>query len=106
MKMLAILLLVVAPLVFAYYKKPLMPAHQEKIYLVATGADKVTDQEVYSLPPWEGLEFRDWVIVTATQDKQKQSLVSYGIIGYLKVVDKEWALKAFDLKAKEAEGSR
>ena len=104
--MLVILLLVVAPLGYAYYNKPLLPAHKEKIYLVATGSDKVTDQEIYSQPQWDGLEFRDWLIVTATQDKEKQSLVSWGFVGYLKIVDTDWALKAFDLKPKDAEGSK
>lgn len=104
MKILAVILLVV--LGYAYYNKPLLPAHQEKIYLTATGTETNTDQEVYSQPEWDGLEFRDWFIVTATQDKQKQSLVSWGFVGYLKVVDTEWALNAFDLKKQESEGSK
>ncbi|HEX5773523.1 MAG TPA: hypothetical protein VFY07_04305 [Geomobilimonas sp.] len=103
MKILAIVLLVV--LGYAYYNKPLLPAHQEKIYLIATGTETVTDEEIYSQPEWDGLEFRDWFIVTATQDKQKQSLVSWGFVGYLKVVDTEWAPKIFDLSP-EAEGSK
>lgn len=106
MKMLVILLLVVAPLGFAYYKKPLLPDHQERIYLVATGTDALTDREVLSQPQWDGLEFRDWYIATATQDKQKQSLVSWGIVGYVKVMDTDWALKAFDLKKQDTEGSK
>ncbi|RII29009.1 MAG: hypothetical protein CXR31_03835 [Geobacter sp.] len=106
MKALIIILLVAIPLGYAYYNKPLLAAHQEKIYLTATGADAITDEEIYSQPQWDGLEFRDWLIVTATQDKQKQSLVSWGFVGYLKVVDPDWALKAFELKTQDAEGGK
>ena len=106
MKALIIILLVVVPLGYAYYNKPLLAAHQEKIYLTATGTDAITDEEIYSAPQWDGLEFRDWLIVTATQDKQKQSLVSWGFVGYMKVVDTDWALKAFEIETGDAGGSK
>ena len=104
MKALIIILLVAVPLGYAYHNRPLLAAHEEKIYLTATGTDTITDEDIYSKPQWDGLEFHDWLIVTATRDKQKQSLVSWGFAGYLKVVDTDWALKAFNLKTQDAEG--
>lgn len=101
-----IIIILVAILGYAYYERPLLPAHQEKIYLTATGTDTITDEEIYSQPQWDGLEFRDWFIVTATRDKQKQSLVSWGFAGYLKVVDTDWALKAFELETQDGGGGK
>jgi hypothetical protein len=71
---------------------------------MATGSSEAVGDEVYAQPQWEGLEFVDWKFVTATRDKSKQSLVSYGIVNYIKVVDSEWATKAFELKPKEVDG--
>lgn len=104
MKKWLIIALVVAPFVYANYKKPLLIKHQQKIYQAATGSAEAVDETVYAEPQWDGLEFVDWKFVTATRDKSKQSLVSYGIVDYIKVVDSEWAPKAFGLKSREADG--
>lgn len=96
--------LVIAPFVYASYKKPLFLNHQTKIYQLAAGSTESEDETVYTMPQWEGLEFVDWKFVTATRDKSKQSMVSFGIVDYIKVVDSDWAPKAFDLKPKEVEG--
>jgi hypothetical protein len=105
MKKWIIIALVLAPFVYANYNKPLLLKHQQKIYQLATGSTEAVDDEVYTQPQWDGLEFVDWKILTATRDKSKQSLVSYGIITYIKVVDTEWGPKAFELKAKEVDGA-
>lgn len=97
--------LVIAPFVYANYHKPLLIKHQQKIYQTATGSTEAVDEEIYAQPQWEGLEFVDWKFLTATRDKNKQSLVSYGIVNYIKVVDSEWAPKVFELKPKEADGA-
>lgn len=104
MKKWIIIALVIAPFVYANYNKPLLLKHQQKIYQLATSSTEAVDDEVYAQPQWEGLEFVDWKFLTATRDKNKQSLVSYGIVNYIKVVDSEWAPKAFDLKSKEVDG--
>lgn len=104
MKKWIITAIVIAPFVYANYNKPLLIKHQQKIYQMATGSTETVDKTVYAMPQWEGLEFVDWKFVTATRDKNKQSLVSYGIVDYIKVVDSEWAPKAFGLKAKETDG--
>ncbi len=104
MKKWIILALVIAPFIYANHKKPLLLNHQQKIYQMATGSTEAVDETVYAEPQWEGLEFVDWKFVTATRDKNKQSLVSYGIVDYIKVVDKEWAPKAFGLKSRESDG--
>jgi hypothetical protein len=104
MKKWIIIALVIAPFVYANHNKPLLIKHQQKIYQMASGSPEAVDETVYAMSPWEGLEFIDWKFVTATRDKNKQSLVSYGIVDYIKVVDSEWAPKAFGLKSKEADG--
>lgn len=104
MKKLVILALVIAPFVYANQNKPLLVKHQQKIYQMATGSTEAVDETVLAKPQWEGLEFVDWKFVTATRDKNKHSLVSYGIVDYIKVVDKGWAPKAFGLKSMEADG--
>lgn len=105
MKKWIILALVIAPFVYANHNKPLLAKHQQKIYQVATGSAEAVDESVYAEPQWDGLEFVDWKFVTATRDKSKQSLVSYGIVDYIKVLDNKWAPKAFGLESKEAEGA-
>jgi hypothetical protein len=104
MKKWIIIALVIAPFVYANYKKPLLLKHQQKIYQVAVGAEKAVDEEVYAMPAWEGLEFVDWKFATATRDKSKQSMVSFGIADYIKVVDSEWAPKALEIKSEGASG--
>ena len=71
---------------------------------MATRSTGAIDEAVYTMPPWEGLEFVDWKFVTATRDKNKQSLVSFGIVDYIKVVDQDWGLNVFGLKPREADG--
>lgn len=104
MKKWILIVLVIAPLVYANHKKPQLKNHQQKIYQLASGQAEAVDETVYALPPWAGLEFVDWKFVTATRDKNKQSLVSYGIVDYIKIVDSEWGPKAFGFKAKETDG--
>jgi len=104
MKKWILIVLLIAPFVYANYKKPLFVKHQQKIYQMATSSTEAVDETVYTMPPWEGLEFVDWKFVTATRDKNKQSLVSYGIVDYIKVVDQDWAAKSFGVKPKEVDG--
>lgn len=104
MKKWFIIALLVAPFVYANHKKPLLIQHQLKIYQTATGSTEALDEETAALPMWEGLEFVDWKFITATRDKSKQSLVSYGIVDYIKVIDHEWAPKALGLKPREVDG--
>lgn len=104
MKKWIIIALIIAPFVYANNKKPLIEKHQQAIYRLAVGPGAEIDKEVYEKPQWEGLEFVDWKFVTATRNKSKQSLVSYGIVDYIKVVDKEWAPKVFELKPTDPSG--
>lgn len=93
-----ILAILLAPLVYAYRERPLFDVHKTKIYAQASNADEPVQEEQLSLPQWDGLEFIDWNIVTATRDKSKQSMVSFGIVKYIVVVDSDWAPQAFGLK--------
>lgn len=97
-KKLVITFLLVAPFVYAYYHKPLLDKHREKIYSKAAGEEAAADQAVYDLPQWGGLEFSDMLIVTATRDKSIYSMVSIGMLDHVLVMDTDWAPKAFKLK--------
>ena len=104
MKKWIILALIIGPFIYANHNKPLLIKHQQKIYQLATGSTEAVDETLLAMPQWEGLEFVDWKFVTATRDKNKHSLVSYGIVDYIKIVDTGWAPKAFGLKSLEGDG--
>jgi hypothetical protein len=101
MKKLLIAVLVFAPFVYAYYHKPPFRQHQEKIYLDAKQSEATVEEPVYDQPEWDGLEFADWFIFTATREKKLYTLVSFGLVDHVFVVDSDWAPKTFNLKAEE-----
>jgi hypothetical protein len=101
MKKLLIAALVISPFVYAYYHKPPFRQHQEKIYLDIRQAATTDEETVYELPEWDALEFADWFIFTATREKKLSTLVSFGLVDHVFVVDSDWAPKAFKLKAEE-----
>lgn len=70
--------------------KPDFSAHQKKIYEVSTGTAAPSVAELAALPEWKGLSFRDLYLVTTTQSAERKSIVTYGFLRYIKVVDKEW----------------
>lgn len=98
MKRYLILALIIAPFVYAYYHKPPFTTHQEKIYLVAHGSEATIDDAVYALPEWDGLDFADWFIFTATRDKKLYTMVSFGLVDSVFVVDTDWARETWGLK--------
>lgn len=98
MKKLIILILIIGPLVYAYYHKPTFARHQEKIYLDAHGTDTTIDDDVYAMPQWDGLEFTDWFIFSATREKKLSTMVSFGLVDRVFVVDSDWAREAWGLK--------
>ncbi len=101
MKKLLVAILVAAPFVYAYYHKPPFSMHQDKIYRDVAKPGTTIDEAVYSLPAWDELEFKDWFVFTATRDKKLYSLVSFGLVDHVMVVDSDWAPKAFNLKPQE-----
>jgi hypothetical protein len=106
MKKWIIIALVIGPFIYANHYKPLLISHQQKIYQLATGSTEADDEAIQAMPEWDGLEYVDWQFVTATRDKTKQSLVSYGIAGYIKIVDTKWAPRAFGLQSEDAGGAK
>ncbi|HLO25991.1 MAG TPA: hypothetical protein VK187_07750 [Geobacteraceae bacterium] len=98
MKKLVILILIIAPFAYAYYHKPAFAKHQERIYLDAYGPEATIDDEVYAMPQWDGLEFTDWFIFSATREKKLSSMVSFGLVDRVFVVDSDWAREAWRLK--------
>lgn len=105
MKKIIIILLIFGPFFYANHKKPPMINHQQAIFQSAAGSNAAVDEEVYKMPQWDGLEYVDWKFVTATRDKSKQSLVSFGIVNYINVVDKDWGSKTLGIKPSETEGA-
>lgn len=95
MKKILVIMIIIAPFMYLSYKKPLLDDHKMLIYSVATDEDTEGRDDILDLPEWDDLEFLDWVFLTATQDAEKKSLVSYGILSYRKVVDKDWGIKRF-----------
>lgn len=98
MKKLIVIIILIAPFVYAYYHKPPFAKHQEKIFLTAHGEDAAIDEGMYNLPEWEGLEFSDWFIFTATRDKKLYTMVSFGLVDHVFVVDPDWGLEVWKLK--------
>ena len=100
MKKIIIILLLLAPFVYAYYHKPLLDRHQEKLYATSKLENTTFDEAAASLSEWDGLEFVDWTVFTATRDKTAYSLVSFGLLDHVFVLDSDWAPKAFKLNRK------
>lgn len=97
-------LLLLGTLVFlAHDRRPLLEAHEARLYLHAAGADAVTDAALFARPEWAGLELHDFFVITTTADAKAHTLVSFGFGNYIKVIDEEWAKQAFGL-SKTAEG--
>ena len=95
-------LLLLATLVFlAHDQRPLLEAHEARLYRHAAGADAVTDAVLFARPEWAGLELRDFFVITTTSDAKTHTLVSFGFGNYIKVLDEEWAKQAFGLGKSE-----
>ena len=100
-KRLLIMAILIAPFVYAYREKPLLDDHKTMIYQLAADTGETVSEEQLALPIWDGLEYIDWVIVTCTRDKTNLSLVSIGIVKYIKLVDDDWGPIALGLKKDE-----
>lgn len=83
--------------------KPDLSAHQRKIYETAHGSPVLPPEELSLLPEWKELTFRDFYFATATQSRERASVVSYGMFRYVKVVDREWWANPFGKKLAPAE---
>lgn len=87
--------IVLAAIGLAHYTRPPLEEHLRKVYLLANGPEAKFEAVEQSLPQWDGVEFKDWYILTATQDKEKKSLISVGFPRYVRVIDLDWGVKAF-----------
>ncbi len=70
--------------------KPDQLSHEKKIYETAIGSSAPPAAELYRLPEWEELKFRDFYFCTATQSKGRNSIVTFGFFRYIKVLDTAW----------------
>lgn len=83
--------------------KPDFNAHQKMIYETATGASAPPPAELAALPEWQGLIFRDVYFGTATQSKERKSIVSYGFFRHVTVMDKSWWANPFGKQPEHAQ---
>ena len=95
-----LLIVLFGALWWVHTNRPTLRDHQEKIYLLANGPESGFDDAELSLPQWDKLEFKDWFLLTATQDKDKFAIVSVGIPRYVRIIDTDWGLFAFGKKTK------
>ncbi len=100
-KRLLILAILIAPFVYAYREKPLLDDHKTRIYQLAGNTEEPLTEEQLALPAWDGLEYVDWVIITGIKDKTHMSLVSIGIVKYIKIVDTDWGSDSLGMKKDE-----
>jgi hypothetical protein len=96
MKMLIFMFAVIIGIL--YYTKPPWEQHQYKILANAWGEEtELTDADL-ALPKWEDLEFKDWKVVTITQNKDMMTMVSIGMGKSVLVIDEDWGRKVFGRK--------
>lgn len=94
-KKLLILILIAVPVYFLHQHRPTYADHAAKVYEVYSGEVLPVGEELPPWPQWQKLEYRDFYIITASQDFDKKTLVSFGWVGYIKVLDEDWAKEAF-----------
>jgi|GEM_PF-2855279 len=70
--------------------KPDLNVHRQKIYETATGSPAPATADLALLPEWKDLKFRDFYFVTVTQSIGRETIVSYGVLRYIKVVNPDW----------------
>ncbi len=70
--------------------KPDLAAHRKKVYELSTGSAAPPAEELAALPEWKELTFRDFYLLTATQSTARNSIVSYGFLRHIAVLDREW----------------
>lgn len=69
----------------------------------AKGGNATFDEEAAALPEWDNLYLVDWLAFTATRDKKLDSLVSFGLLDRVFVLDSDWAPKMFKLPKDKAQ---
>ena len=90
-----VFIILLAAIWLAHSTRPPLEDHLQRIYTLANGPEATFGEAEKSLPQWEQVEFKDWYLLTATQDKEKKNLISVGIPKYVRVLDLDWGLKAF-----------
>ncbi len=80
----------VAGIIFILYRlNPSFDDHVSKISLDYLKSSSITEEPDERIR--EGLDYKNFIILSVTQDKGKLAMVSVGIINRVKVVDDEWA---------------
>ena len=69
--------------------------HAARVYQAYSGQELAAGEDLPPWPQWEKLEFRDFFLLTATQDADTKTLVSYGCLSYIKVLDEDFGKKIF-----------
>ena len=52
--------------------------------------DAISTEIAFDSPVWENLEYKDFFVASATSNATKGSMVSFGLLKFVKVVDTDW----------------
>jgi hypothetical protein len=92
-----LILLVIFGCIFLLYRtNPDFDNHVSKIGSVLLETSDVTEEPDEQLR--EGLEYKDYTICSATQNKKRGTMVSIGIFRTVKVVDTQWAVSYLKIR--------
>jgi hypothetical protein len=86
MKKYLIILLIVAGI--CYYYNPPLENHIESLSILAP--EKLTEGDNFQAKIRENLDFINFYVASATKDRQRLSIVTFGCLGRVFVIDKEW----------------
>jgi len=89
MKNKLIIILVVGVIFILYRLNPSFDDHVSKIssdYFKSSSITEEPDEKIR-----QGLDYKNFIILSVTQDKSELAMVSVGIINRVKVIDDEWA---------------
>ncbi len=92
-----IILIIIGLIVFLYRSKPSFDDHINRISSDLLENSDITEEPNEEIR--EGLNYKDYYICSATQNKSKGTMVTVGIMKKIKVVNKDW-VKDFIKKLK------
>lgn len=83
-----VLLIIFAAIGYAAYTNPKFSAHKQAI------KDQLPDQRYYTeeqeAERFGDLDYTNFLVASATKDTEKMTLVSYGFLGRVSIVDEDW----------------
>ncbi|ABA89721.2 hypothetical protein Pcar_2482 [Syntrophotalea carbinolica DSM 2380] len=83
-----LMLVIAAAIGYAAYTNPDLDAHQQAISDQLPGGQYYSEEQ--NLARFSDLDYSNFLIASATKDTTKMSMVSYGFLGRVTVVDEDW----------------